>query len=144
MSKLKIFRTVSTNISAGTSPFAVSDALGSKKSFNVPTDGIVRGITLVDPDDQTFTAQVWFYRQEPTGLATNSAMGMTDADAQLVTAVQLLPASFDSLNNQVRWTECAIPYHAPDSKLWVQCQVVTGTPTFPSNALNLTLHIENE
>lgn len=127
---LRIWETPFTSLTVDTNIMAATDALGTKVSFNVPDSGIVRGIVLSDLDDDTFTANIWFFRSEPTGVATNAVFTLADTDQELVQGVVLFPASFDATNGQVRYSQSNVPYRTDGGVLWVQCALASGTPTF--------------
>ena len=140
---MAIWITDLTSLAVDTSIMAATDALGTKVSFKAPDRGIVRGIMLSDLDDDTFTANVWFFRSEPTGLATNAIFTLADADQELTQGVVLLPAPFDATNGKVRYSQCDIPYVTDGGLLWVQCALASGTPTFAAATdVKLRLFIE--
>lgn len=126
----RIWETPFKSLTVDTAIMAATDALGTKVSFAVPDGGVVRGVVLSDLDDDTFTANVWFFRSEPAGIATNAVFTLADADQELVQGVALFPAAFDATNGQVRFVQCNIPYRTDGGVLWVQCALASGTPTF--------------
>ena len=137
---MAIWETTQNSLTVDTNIMAATDALGIKQGFKVPESGIVKGIMLSDLDDDTFTCNVWFFRSEPTGIATNAVFTLSDADQQLTQGVVLMPAAFDATNGQVRYAQTEVPYRTSDGILWVQCALASGTPTFGA-ATDVTLKL---
>ena len=124
---------------------SAGDALGAKTSFSVPEEGIIKSMSLSDVDDEaSVTVNVWVFESEPTGIATNAAFALADSDAELVTAVHLLNTEFNGINNRVKYKEMSMPYRANGGKLWIQCELEAGTPTFATATdVKLRLTIEH-
>lgn len=146
MAKAKFRTTTRTSLAVGTSLYAAGDALGTKVSFNVPPDGIIRAITITDVDDEASTTQtVWFFESEPTGIAANDPFALADADLELVFAAATVSTEFDAINGRVRYAEVNIPYQQNDGVLWVQVESNAGTPTYAATTdVKLMLTIEYE
>ena len=140
---MAIFVTALTNLTVDTDIMAATDALGTKVGITAPNRGIVRGIVLSDLDDDTFTCNVWFFTEEPTGIATNAVFTLADVDQERTQGVVLLPASFDATNGQVRYSQSNVPYRTQGGVLWLQCALATGTPTFAAATdVKIRLYIE--
>lgn len=140
---MSIWETTQNSLTVDTGIMAATDALGVKQGFNAPDSGIIRGVMLSDLDDDVFTANVWVFSSEPTGVATNSVFTLADADQELAQAVILMPASFDATNGQVRYAQTNVPYRTKGGVLWVQCALASGTPTFgAATDVKLKLFIE--
>lgn len=137
---MAIWETTQNSLTVDTNIMAATDALGIKQGFKAPDNGVIKGIMLSDLDDDAFTANIWVFRSEPTGVATNAVFTLADADQQLTQAVVLFPASFDATNGQVRYIQTDVPYRTDGGVLWVQCALATGTPTFGA-ATDVTLKL---
>tara|TARA_Y100000310_G_scaffold15644_1_gene15691 strand:+ start:3096 stop:3530 length:435 start_codon:yes stop_codon:yes gene_type:complete len=141
-----IWRTARTSLAVGTDAYAQGDALGTKISFSVPDEGIIRSMVITDVDDEaSVTVNVWVFESEPTGIAANAAFALADADAELVQGVHLIDTDFDSINNRVKYEEMAMPYVARGGLLHVQCELEgSATPTFAATTdVRLMLVIEH-
>ena len=127
---MSITVTALTDLTVDTSIMAATDALGTKVGIEAPDRGIVRGIMLSDLDDDTFTANVWFFTEEPTGIATNAVFDLANIDQERTQGVVLLPAAFDATSGKVRYARTDLPYETHGGVLWLQCALASGTPTF--------------
>lgn len=124
---------------------AAGDALGAQLEMtNVPDRGIIRAILITDADDEASTTQnVWFFRSQPTVIATNAAFALADADLEKVIGVRLLDAEFDAINGRLRYEECNIPYVTDGNSLWLQLESEAGTPTYAAATdIKIKLFIE--
>ena len=140
---MAIFVTALTDLTVGTVQMAATDALGTKVGITAPNRGFVRGIMLSDLDDDTFTCNVWFFTEEPTGLATNAVFDLADVDQERTQGVVLLPGAFDATSGQVRYAQTNLPYRTQGGVLWLQCAIASGTPTFGvTTDVKIRLYIE--
>jgi hypothetical protein len=110
---------------------AAGDALGAQQQVKVPDAGIIRAILITDVDDEASTTQnAWFFRSQPTVIATNAAFALADADLEKVIGNRLINDEFDAINGRVRYEECNIPYRTDGGILWMQLENAAGTPTY--------------
>ena len=129
---MPIRETPLTSVTVDTNIMAAGDALGATLEVtNVPDSGIIRAILITDVDDEASTTQnVWFFRSEPTGIATNAAFALADSDLELLIGNRLMDQEFDAINGRIRYEECNIPYVTDGNSLWVQLEGAAGTPTY--------------
>lgn len=140
---MAIFVTALTDLVVDTSIMAATDALGVKLGIAAPNRGTVRGIMLSDLDDDTFTCNVWFFTEEPTGIATNAVFDLANVDQERTQGVVLLPGAFDATSGQVRYSQSNVPYRTQGGVLWLQCALASGTPTFGvATDVKIRLYIE--
>jgi len=142
---MPIRETPLTSVTVDTNIMAAGDALGAQLQMtNVPDSGIIRAILISDVDDEASTTQtVWFFRSQPTVIATNAAFALADADLELLIGARTINVEFDAINGRIRYEECNIPYVTDGGSLWLQLESDTGTPTYAAATdIKIKLFIE--
>ena len=129
---MPILETPLTGVTVDTSSMSTGDALGAQLEMtNVPDRGIIRSILISDAADKASTTQVvWFFRSQPTVIATNAAFALADADLELLIGARTLNVEFDAINGRIRYEECSMPYVTDGGSLWLQLESESGTPTY--------------
>ena len=112
------------------SAYDAKDALGTKFSLDVPPQGFLHMVRIIDTDSEEIDFDVHIFDRDFTGGSDADAFTLVEAENQFhVAPVTMTDFVLTGNSSVAAKTLQGIPYTAPNRKLY--CQLVTsGAPTY--------------
>ena len=140
---LRVWRSKGIQPTLDTDAYSSGDAVGIKTQITgIPDSGIIRTIQIADDADQDIDLNVWIFDSEPTGVADDAAMALTDADAKKLINQVLVDTRVDGTNNRIGVEHPNLYYRADGGEVWFQLST-GGTPTYAADSLTVRFTVEH-
>ena len=113
------------------------DAFGTKFSFLVPPSGAIVNFKFFDFDDEAIDKELWLFRSEPTGIASDAAFALADTDLRKVIDVIRIEDYRDGQSGQIGFPvsgNLPIWYSCPSGRMWGQFWTI-GTDNIAAGSM---------
>lgn len=134
-------------ITVSTSAYSANDAIGGPLAVNIPNafpvGGVIRGIRIVDDDNEKAGLTACFFSSRPSTFADNAAFLPTISDVKkLVGSIAVAAGDYVTLNsNAIAWVnQKNIDFTLFEESVLYIYLVAAGTPTYAA-ATDLSVYV---
>lgn len=132
----KVISTVMQDIGVSTGAYTANDALGGLGSFDVPKQGVIMGLVVIDRDSEDDPFDIVLFDRTFTATADKDVAVFSDADLDnSLGHLVVLAADYINFNanSMVTLDNIGLAYETETGTLFYQC-VTRATPTYTATS----------
>jgi len=128
----KVITTPMVDIVIGTGAYTINDALGGLVEIDVPKNGVIMGVVIVDRDSEEDALDIIFFDRSVTVAADHDPAAYSDDDLQFCLGqIKVVAGDYGTFaaNSLATVDNQGFAYETTSGHLFFQC-VTRATPTY--------------